>query len=185
MKKLNLLIIFFIVLSCDSNDENNLNCTFDSISLDNNLGITEQQMISQYSITSTGEYFQDYYIFEEPGQTEIEENRYYFTRNSLSNDDLNLERLFYSHQIEFEPSSWLCVRQWVFNTYGEPDYDTVHPDVQLVYYQWNMGEPDNNGDYQDAIILTFAQADNEDYSAHLEDEVVWFKLSFTYHSVFD
>ena len=77
------------------------------------------------------------------------------------------------------------MRQWVFNKYGKPNYNTVRPDVQLVYYKWYLREPDSNGEYKDSIVLSFAQADNEDYSAHLEDKVVWFELSFIKNSVFD
>lgn len=185
MKKIIITILFSSVLSCNSNDDNDLNCTIDNIPLVNDFGITEQQMISKYSISSIGEFWQGYYIFEEPGLTEIEENRFYFTRNALSNNNTTLERLFYSQNIVFELSSWLCVRQWVFNKYGKPNYNTVRPDVQLVYYKWYLGEPDSNGEYKDSIVLSFAQADNEDYSAHLEDKVVWFELSFIKNSVFD
>ncbi|MFS4484400.1 hypothetical protein ACKGJY_15405 [Hyunsoonleella sp. 2307UL5-6] len=188
MKKIKLLcsiLLGLTILSCSSDDDENLNCTFETIDIHSEFGLTEEQMISNYSITSPIQYFTGSYFYDVPGLTEIEEERTYFTRNVMSNNDDSLERLFYSFQIRFKPSTWLCVREWVFNNYGQPDFDTVRPDVQLVYYQWYIGEPDINGEYQDAIRLTFAQADNEDFTAHLEDKVLYFTLSFVENSVFN
>ena len=194
MKKMNfaftLLTLFFFLSCSDNNDDNefeNLNCSFENIFEPINFGITESEMISQNSISVQPEFtwsggYNRYDIDYDGG---LENLRTFYTRNELKNNDENLTKYYYAHQIIFKPNNFKCVRQWMFDKYGQPDFDNVNPNQQGVRYSWHLSEPDENGNYPKKINLEFAQDYDTETSSYNPNEADYVRVIYWDVTFFD
>tara|TARA_B110000967_G_scaffold59012_1_gene60511 strand:- start:2291 stop:2878 length:588 start_codon:yes stop_codon:yes gene_type:complete len=194
MKKLNFIltlsIVFFISSCSDNNQEDefeNLNCSFENIVEPINFGITEVEMISQNSISVQSEFTLSggYNRYDIEYNSGLENLRTFYTRNELKNNDENLTKYYYAHQIIYEPNNFKCVRQWMFEKYGQPDFDNVNPNQQGVRYSWHLSEPDEGGNYPKKINLEFAQYYDTETSSYTPNKADYVRVIYWDVTFFD
>lgn len=175
MRKSNLLLVTLIILitfSCSNDDDvdNISECEINEIIEPTDFGITEDEMIAQYTINVEPTLQNNSYRFDFVSENPNELERTYWTRNIPKIIDENLERYFFKCTITYQPNekNFKCLKSWLEEKYGEPDFISENnPDDNYFYFKWYFDEPDTNGNYQNFISLFKESNDQETETEYL------------------
>ena len=157
MKKLNLRLlplIGLIILSCSK--DNDSNCVISEVIEPFNFGVTQEEMINQFSINVEPTMQNYFYRFDLDYEIPEEISRTYFTRNIPNSADENLQRYYYACYITYSPNdnNYECIKSWLEEKYGEPDFISENnPNDNYFYFKWYFDEPDTDGNYKNFISL--------------------------------